>query len=277
MRRPHVPLAGASPRLQSEIRTLDAQKHILEKSIARLYADGMGLSPVQRSALLSRYQEQLGAIGVHMQKLTDASKHPDLGSLGDGLVTLMDQKLSGIEEKFGQLAAKLDAESAREPKPKKAVNPEPVTKQTMAPDTKMVAPESGRRIELATLTEIPPRGTVPAPPLVVSAGHAAIPSSVPIPQPQTVPGQTPAASVSETPGPKVSPPALETVPTPAPGVRPLLESAPEPEYVPPKVDPPIIETPEIGPEIDEPDNDTISDITKDIQDAIKKLDQAEVE
>lgn len=287
MRTRHLPTLGANSRLKSEIRTLDAQKRILEKSIARLYTDGMGLSAVQRDTLLTRYQEQLASIGVHTQKLIEASKHPDLGSLGDGLVTLMDQKLSGIEEKFGQLYAKIDAEQPREQKPKMVSKPETHI-PTTRPTTTIDVPSASRRIELATLTKVPSRSSIPLQPLVATTGYGAS-SNVIESQPDIAPPLTPRVEKPTIQDFKVTPSVLkpESEPiTTQPVIEPasdltgqpsVLKHTPEPVFIPPTPEPPIITPPDIDSEIDDTDADSISQIKKDIQAALKKIDQAEVE
>lgn len=279
MRGPHVPTIGANSRIRSEMRTLGAQKRILEKSIARLYTDDMGLSAQKRKALLSRYQEQLAQVSTQSQRLVEASAHPDLGPLGDGLVTLMDQKLSGIEEKFGKLYAKLDSEQQAPKKPTPKAEPKPAPQR--APDATIQIPESTRRVELATLTEVPPRTIQP--PIAIAAGFGTVPET-PTPSPQT-PYVTPEPAPYATPEPAPAPtPQVTPEPAPlapestAPQPRVQIPDAePEPAHIPPRVDPPIIESANIDEEIGDTDDDSITQIKQDIQNALKKIDQAEVE
>ena len=42
-----------------------------------------------------------------IEKLEDASHHPDLGPIGDGLITLMDQKLSRLDDRLYELSSKI--------------------------------------------------------------------------------------------------------------------------------------------------------------------------
>ena len=46
---------------------------------------------------------------TRIEKLENASKHPDLGPLGDGLITLMDQKLSQLDQRLYELTSKIQA------------------------------------------------------------------------------------------------------------------------------------------------------------------------
>ena len=54
-----------------------------------------------------RYQHQLGVIISRIEKLQIVSKHPDLGPLGEGLITLMDQKLSQLDQRLYELSSKI--------------------------------------------------------------------------------------------------------------------------------------------------------------------------
>lgn len=283
MRAPRIPTVGANSRLNSEIDTLDAQKRILEKSIARLYSDGVGLSIAKRDALLARYQEQLASVGAHMSRLVEASRHPDLGSLGDGLAALMDQKLSGIEDQFGKLYAKLDAEQDREQKPKVA-KPKPDTQVAKVPSRPIEIPATGSRVELATLTTVPSRGSIEVPSLI-AAGHS-LAQGEPAPQHITLPTdprptiQERIADIPEIKIPEVQvadPPVPGASPAYVPKVVPTPGASPAPTFVPPKVDPLPIDTSDIDSEIDDHDSDAISKIKRDIQKALDKIDQAEVE
>ena len=98
---------GASSHIKNQINTLKIEKDILTKTITRLYQSECDLSKIQRDKLLLRYQHQLGIILAKLEKLEDASKHPDLGPIGDGLITLMDQKLSRLDERLYELSSKI--------------------------------------------------------------------------------------------------------------------------------------------------------------------------
>jgi len=98
---------GANTHVQNQLHTLEIEKDILTKTISRLYDDDSGLSKIQRDRLLLRYQHQLGVIIARIQKLEIVSKHPDLGPLGEGLITLMDQKLSQLDQRLYELTSKI--------------------------------------------------------------------------------------------------------------------------------------------------------------------------
>ena len=72
-----------------------------------------------------RYQHQLGIILAKIEKLDAASKHPDLGLVGEGLITLMDQKLSQLDNRLYELSSKITVANSQtqevdEQKPKEA-------------------------------------------------------------------------------------------------------------------------------------------------------------
>jgi len=123
---------GASSHIKSQINSLKIEKDILTKTISRLYQYDSDLSKIQRDKLLLKYQHQLGIILAKLEKLEDASKHPDLGPVGDGLIALMDQKLSKLDDRLYEISSKLATANVSIPEIKKdktSVIPEPEPKQ----------------------------------------------------------------------------------------------------------------------------------------------------
>ena len=51
---------------------------------------------------------------TRIEKLENASKHPDLGPLGDGLITLMDQKLSQLDQRLYELTSKIQTAQSQQ-------------------------------------------------------------------------------------------------------------------------------------------------------------------
>jgi hypothetical protein len=98
---------GANSQIKSQINSLRIEKEILTKTITRLYQNDVDVGQIQRDRLLSRYQHQLGIILTKIEKLEAASKHPDLGPVGEGLITLMDQKLSQLDKRLYELSSKI--------------------------------------------------------------------------------------------------------------------------------------------------------------------------
>ena len=102
-----TPTIGANTHIVNQLHALQIEKDILTKTIARLYQNESDLTKIQKDRLLLKYQHQLGVVITRIEKLENASKHPDLGPLGDGLITLMDQKLSQIDQKLYELTSKI--------------------------------------------------------------------------------------------------------------------------------------------------------------------------
>ena len=98
---------GASSHIKSQITSLKIEKDILTKTISRLYQAEAEFSKIQKDKLLLKYQHQLGIVLARLEKLEQASNHPDLGPVGDGLITLMDQKLSKLDDRLYELSSKM--------------------------------------------------------------------------------------------------------------------------------------------------------------------------
>jgi len=98
---------GASSHIKNQINSLKIEKDILTKTISRLYQSEDEFSKIQKSKLLLKYQHQLGIILAKLEKLEQASNHPDLGPVGDGLISLMDQKLSKLDDRLYDLSSKI--------------------------------------------------------------------------------------------------------------------------------------------------------------------------
>ena len=166
---------GASAHIKNQISSLKIEKEILTKTISRLYQYDSDLSKIQRDKLLVKYQHQLGIILARLEKLEETSKHPDLGPVGDGLITLMDQKLSKLDDRLYELSSKLSiaeisvpnikkessqkisTEQKQEPKietqPKKEFNFEKLENKNSDPII-IPTPKGKQSFELTTLTKI---------------------------------------------------------------------------------------------------------------------------
>lgn len=156
---------GASSHIKSQINTLKIEKDILTKTITRLYQADSEFSKIQKDKLLLRYQHQLGIVLAKLEKLEQASKHPDLGPVGDGLITLMDQKLSKLDDRLYELSSKITSAKIETPEIKETKRE---TKQSVSKswfnfdkpkETKrepiIIPPtKSNQSFELTTLTNI---------------------------------------------------------------------------------------------------------------------------
>ena len=163
----------ANPVIKSQIQSLEIEKDILTKTISRLYQNESELSKIQRDKLLLRYQNQLGLVIAKIEKLEAASKHPDIGPLGDGLVTLMDQKLSQLDKKLHEISSKITTATTqpqiKQPEPiKEVIVEKPAIKKIETkidtlkennhppvPPIEVPVTEYHKSVELITLTEIP--------------------------------------------------------------------------------------------------------------------------
>ena len=106
---------GASSHIKNQINLLKIEKDILSKTISRLYQSENEFSKIQKNKLLLKYQHQLGIILAKLEKLEQASNHPDLGPVGDGLISLMDQKLSKLDDRLYELSTKISNSKIQTP------------------------------------------------------------------------------------------------------------------------------------------------------------------
>ena len=166
------PKIGVNTHVQNQLHTLEIEKDILTKTISRLYDDDSGLSKIQRDRLLLRYQHQLGVIIARIEKLEIVSKHPDLGPLGEGLITLMDQKLSQLDQRLYELTSKIQVSQTekvelteKETKPQVKHREPNVTTNTQKNEvndnivseleTPEIKNEMSKKFEITTLTSVP--------------------------------------------------------------------------------------------------------------------------
>ena len=158
---------GASSHIKSQMNSLKIEKDILTKTISRLYQADAEFSKIQKDKLLLKYQHQLGIVLAKLEKLEQASKHPDLGPVGDGLITLMDQKLSKLDERLYELSSKIvtskgETESKEIKKDTKQNIPGSfkntfnfeIPKKTDPKTIEIPATRSKKSFELTTLTNI---------------------------------------------------------------------------------------------------------------------------
>lgn len=158
---------GANAHIKNQINSLKLEKEILTKTISRLYQHESELSKTQKDRLLLKYQHQLGVVLAKIEKLEEASKHPDLGPLGEGLVTLMDQKLSTLDKRLYELSSKINLVNVQtSPVKHEQQLPEKRTKEIeLKPQIKtevvqiklpdQVSSKPHRPFEITTLTEVP--------------------------------------------------------------------------------------------------------------------------
>ena len=158
-----TPTIGANIHIVSQLQSLQIEKDILTKTIARLYQNESDLTKIQKDRLLLKYQHQLGVIITRIEKLENASKHPDLGPLGDGLITLMDQKLSQLDQRLYELTSKIEvAQTQNNVQIKKnnrnsngIENKEEKSKAVFEKPIVEFVNKSSKKFEITTLTSLP--------------------------------------------------------------------------------------------------------------------------
>ena len=158
-----TPTIGANIHIVSQLQSLQIEKDILTKTIARLYQNESDLTKIQKDRLLLSYQHQLGVIITRIEKLENASKHPDLGPLGDGLITLMDQKLSQLDQRLYELTSKIEvAQTQNDVQIKKnnknsngIENKEEKSKAVFEKPIVEFVNKSSKKFEITTLTSLP--------------------------------------------------------------------------------------------------------------------------
>jgi len=268
-----TPTIGANSQIISQLNSLEIEKDILTKTIARLYENESDLTKIQKDRLLLRYQHQLGVVIARIEKLESASKHPDLGPLGDGLITLMDQKLSQLDQRLYELTSKMEnAQSQQVTEKRDSIKSKKIEKK-MEEKTKPVfekpiedfVDKESRKIEITTLTPLPkldPVKQTKYDQMLSQLSSDVIPPAPKKPNIQEKP------KMDETKG-------IEH------NVTPLFEDKPEPvveqiiKPVTTEMPKPIVELPEES-DIDD-DDDDIEQIKSKILKTLSKIEQAEVD
>ena len=292
---------GASSHIKSQINSLSIEKDILAKTISRLYQADSEFSKIQKDKLLSKYQHQLGIVLAKLEKLDQASKHPDLGPVGDGLITLMDQKLSKLDDRLYELSSRIATARVEEPKQPKAKQQEKPKakdsfkstfifeepKQPKAEPVTISPTKPRQSFELTTLTNVsraeskfPPirrdeTGKMPKPmPQPRAYQHKVTPKVEIVPEiAQPRPRVEDKIEIIESVTPRPQP-KLDTKPDIAKEVAKITEHkalpGPKQEEKP--------KTATVAPDDDfDEDGDDLDKIKGDIMKVLSKLDQAEVE
>jgi hypothetical protein len=262
-----TPTIGANIHIVSQLHALQIEKDILTKTIARLYQNESELTKIQKDRLLLKYQHQLGVIITRIEKLENASKHPDLGPLGDGLITLMDQKLSQLDQRLYELTSKIEIiqsqkEISIKANGKKSVQIENKTKPVFEKPIEEFVNKGSKKFEITTLTSLPKLDPVKQ--SKYDQMLSQLSSDVITPPPMKVKIQE--KSQIETPVIREQ------------EVIPVIEDSPESFVVKPTNNenpPPVVKLPEES-EIDDEDDD-IEQIKSKILKTLSKIEQAEVD
>ena len=263
-----TPTIGANSQITNQLHSLEIEKDILTKTIARLYENESDLTKIQKDRLLLRYQHQLGIVIARIEKLQNASKHPDLGPLGDGLITLMDQKLSQLDQRLYELTSKIQAaqtEQKTTEKPKKIEKKvEEKTKPVFEKPLEEFVNKESKRFEITTLTTLPKLDPVKQTKYdqMLSQLNSDVISPAPKPRMQ------------EKPKIYTKPMQQEIVPIIEEKPEPIVEQITKPTIN--EMPKPVLDLPEES-DIDDDDSDDIEQIKSKILKTLSKIEQAEVD
>ncbi len=100
----------------NQLHSLRMEKEILSKTIARLHQQESEVTKIQKDKLLLRYQHQLGTVIIKIEKLEIASKYADFGPVGDSLISLMDNRLSQLDQRLHEISSKITVNTTTQPK-----------------------------------------------------------------------------------------------------------------------------------------------------------------
>ena len=261
---------GANAHVINQINSLQVEKDILTKTISRLYDNDSDLNKIQRDRLLLRYQHQLGVVIARIQKLENVSKHPDLGPLGEGLITLMDQKLSQLDQRLYELTSKIQsAEEQKENTSKKqdkitsktTHNTKPVFEKPISDFIEKPTQSSDKKFEITTLTSYQKMDSVKQTKYdqmlsqldsdVIAPAKKSPPLNIK-PKQEVVSTET---IVPETTLPATKAPEI---------IKPQIPEQPKPSV-------------QIPPEPEDDDDDDLDKIRSDILKTLSKIEQAEVD
>ena len=266
-----TPSIGSNSQIVSQLHALDIEKDILTKTIARLYQNETDLTKIQKDRLLLKYQHQLGVVITRIEKLENASKHPDLGPLGDGLITLMDQKLSQLDQRLYELTSKIQVaqtenDAHNKKKNKKISETEVKSKPIFEKPIEEYANKSSDKFEITTLTSLPKLDPVKQ--SKYDEMLSQLSSDVITPPPMK---------------PKIyEEQKTEVVEIKEQNIMPVIENKSEPivqqvpEPVIQQVTKPIVELPEEE-DLDDDDDDDLNKIKTKIMETMSKIEQAEVD
>ena len=266
-----TPSIGSNSQIVSQLHALEIEKDILTKTIARLYQNETDLTKIQKDRLLLKYQHQLGVVITRIEKLENASKHPDLGPLGDGLITLMDQKLSQLDQRLYELTSKIQVaqtenDAHNKKKNKKISETEVKSKPIFEKPIEEYANKRSDKFEITTLTSLPKLDPVKQ--SKYDEMLSQLSSDVITPPPMK---------------PKIyEEQKIETVEIKEQNIMPVIENKPEPivqqvpEPVIQQVTKPIVELPEEE-DLDDDDDDDLNKIKTKIMETMSNIEQAEVD
>jgi hypothetical protein len=266
-----TPSIGSNSQIVSQLHALEIEKDILTKTIARLYQNETDLTKIQKDRLLLKYQHQLGIVITKIEKLESASKHPDLGPLGDGLITLMDQKLSRLDQRLYELTSKIQVAQAEndvhtKKKSKKTSEIEEKSKPIFEKPIEEYVNKSSDKFEITTLTSLPKLDAVKQSKYDEMLSQL---SSDVITPPPMKPKITEEQKIE---APEIKEHSLVPIVDEKP--KPVVEAIQKPIFE--NIPKPVVELPEES-ELDDDDDDDLNKIKTKIMETMSKIEQAEVD
>ncbi len=266
-----TPSIGSNSQIVSQLHSLEIEKDILTKTIARLYQNETDLTKIQKDRLLLKYQHQLGVVITRIEKIENASKHPDLGPLGDGLITLMDQKLSRLDQRLYELTSKIQVAQAEndvhtKKKSKKTNEIEEKSKPIFEKPIEEYVNKSSDKFEITTLTSLPKLDAVKQSKYDEMLSQL---SSDVITPPPMKPKITEEQKIEV---PEIKEHGL--VPVVEEKLKPVVEAIQKPIFE--NIPKPVVELPEES-ELDDDDDDDLNKIKTKIMETMSKIEQAEVD
>ena len=160
----------------NQLHSLRMEKEILSKTITRLHQQESDVTRIQKDKLLLRYQHQLGIVITKIEKLEAVSRYPDFGPVGDSLISLMDNRLSQLDQRLYEISSKITVNTTqpkqveksvetiqenlqiKKTEPKLEIQKEKIEVQEerseWLPAIEIPTNEKHRTVELSTLTEI---------------------------------------------------------------------------------------------------------------------------
>jgi hypothetical protein len=102
--------------VQNQLQSLKMEKEILTKTITRLQQQDFEVSKIQKDKLLIRYQHQIGIVIAKLDKLETASKYPDIGPIGDSIISMMDTRLSQLDQRLHEISTKISINNIDQPR-----------------------------------------------------------------------------------------------------------------------------------------------------------------
>ncbi|MDE1724274.1 MAG: hypothetical protein KGH76_00015 [Thaumarchaeota archaeon] len=297
-RNKHVPTINSA--ITTQLHSLRMEKEILSKTITRIHQQESDVNKIRKDKLLLRYQHQLGMIITKIEKLEAASKYPDLGPVGDSLISLMDNKLSQLDQRLHEISSKITVNTSQPKQIEKPVqiietlqekkieprldthkekteikeekNTKPERTQEWLPPMEVPMHEKHRTVELSTLTEI--TGKSPQFPVELIKPAQAEPQTPQIIEPRIEPVQT--LKITESLVEEI------TITAPQPIIQDTIEILPEIKHDQVQQEPERkiqLPTPIKIPEEEklEDDDKDLDKIKSEIMKALSKLEQVEVE